>query len=189
LAQVLARALLAGIIFSAAVQTAVLRAGMESPTLPGHIRVLDRRLADVIACGIQRSATLRRMVDRIAELDGIIYVTATVKVRPETNHVLRAALVHEVAVAGTSRILRVVVAHNHGDDAVATIAHELQHATEVLESPGVRSAADVTALFKRIGREVYAGVWETVEAGNIERTVAQELRASRSDPRCDASQW
>jgi hypothetical protein len=62
---------------------------------------------------------------------------------------------------------------------VATIAHELRHAAEVLEDPAVRTAADVTALFERIGYTVYAGVLETTAAEEIERTVARELRASR----------
>jgi hypothetical protein len=132
-----------------------------------------------MACGLQRSATLQQVVKRIGELEGIVYVVSAVNVRPGKNHVLLAALAHDVTVAGTTRILRIVVGHNYGDAAVATIAHELHHATEVLKDPGVRTAADMTTLFERIGRPVYAGVWETTAAQDIERTVEQELRGSR----------
>lgn len=152
----------------------------SSPGLPGHLRILDPRLADAVARGAQHSATLRRLIDRIGELDGIVYVIAAVQVRPGTNHVLLAALSHHVTVAGSTRILRITVGHNYGDRAVTTIAHELRHATEVLQDPAVRTGADVTALFERIGYKVYAGVLETKAAQESERTVAQELRASRS---------
>ena len=166
----------------------VLGARTGRPTLPGHIRVADQRYADVIASGVQRSATLQRMVDRIGELDGIIYVIAAVEFSPGRITSCSPALFsHEVTSAGMTRILRIVVGHDEGDAAVSTIAHELQHATEVLEDPGARSRTEVTALFVRIGREVDPGVWETVGAENIERTVAHELRASRSGPECDAS--
>jgi hypothetical protein len=149
-----------------------------APALPGHLRVLDPRLAEAIAGGAQRSATLRRLIDRIGELDGIVYVIPAVQVRPGTNHALLAALSHQVTVAGSTRILRITVGHNYGDSAVATIAHELRHASEVLEDPGVRTAGDITALFERIGYSVYAGVMETTAAQEIERTVARELRVA-----------
>jgi hypothetical protein len=80
-------------------------------------------------------------------------------------------------------VMQITVTHDDEDRAVATLAHEFQHTVEVLEHPEVRTEADVDRLFERIGYRVASGLMETQAALDIERTVANELRAARTAAR------
>jgi hypothetical protein len=79
--------------------------------------------------------------------------------------------------AGPNRILRVMVDERKtGIDAAASIAHELQHALEVLQVPDIKTAAAMHGLFERIG------TWrkfsfETDAAVRVTDTVHSELNA------------
>ena len=60
-------------------------------------------------------------------------------------------------------------------DAIAMLAHELQHVVEVIDNPGVQSRDDLLALYQRIGHSTgAAGLnWDTVaalRAGELART-------------------
>jgi hypothetical protein len=157
-------------------------AGTCDVRIPDHVRVLDCRLAATLADGMARSPSLRDLVDRIRELQGIVYVSTALSVSPGGHHVLLGALSHQVAVAGPYRIMRITVRHDYDDRAVATIAHELRHAIEVLQDPAARSKGDVDLVFERIGYRIASGVMETEGAINVERTVSKELQASRQGP-------
>jgi hypothetical protein len=141
---------------------------------------MDCHLAALIADGLLRSATLRRLVDGIAALNGIVYVV--VEPTPSVHKTTLGALSHRVGVSGNLRVLRIVVRQNRGDAALATVAHELRHATELLEDPAAQSDAAVTALFARIGVELERGVFETNAAIVSARVVFRELHESRRRP-------
>jgi hypothetical protein len=51
--------------------------------------------------GMARSATLRRVIDRIGELNGIVYIKDAYYVDPRTGRALSGALSHEITMAGT----------------------------------------------------------------------------------------
>jgi hypothetical protein len=72
-----------------------------------------------------------------------------------------------------------MVAPESGDRRLLTLAHELQHAIEVLEAPDVATAGAVDELFERIGTNTSAGVMETQAALDVERAVGRELSADR----------
>jgi hypothetical protein len=151
--------------------------------LPAQIGISDCRLARSVADGIQRSATLRKLVDRMGELKGRVYVTTAVSAAAGANRPLLGALSHKTVMAGEYCLLRVTVLHAYDDNAVATIAHELRHAVEVLENPEARTEADVDALFERIGQRVSAGIVETQAALDTEHRVAQELKLAHAHSR------
>jgi hypothetical protein len=177
---VMTRPVLGIALWSAMLVSAAAEAGTCPPTLPSQVRVMDCRLAALLADGLTRSATLRQLVDRIAALDGIVYVVF--EPTPPVNKTLRGALSQPVAVSGRVRLLRIVVRDNRGDAALATVAHELRHATELLEEPGALTDAAVAALFLRIGIELRPGVFETDAAIVSERAVFRELHESRRRP-------
>jgi hypothetical protein len=154
-------------------------AGTCDVRIPDHVRVLDCRLATTLADGLARSPSLKDLVDRIRELQGIVYVSTALSVSPGGHNLLLGALSHQVSVAGPYRIMRITVRHDYDDPAVATIAHELWHAIEVLRDPGARSERDVDLVFERIGFRMASGVMETEGAIGVERAVSKELRASR----------
>ncbi len=146
--------------------------------MPEHVRPLDCTLATVTAAGLARSATFRDIVARIAALNGIVYVQPTVIVQSDTRRVLDGALIHRVSQVGSRRVLVVVVVPGKSDRSVTIMAHEFQHAAEVLAS-SASTEAEIDALFARIG--VPAGAWttETAAAIAVERAVGRELSARR----------
>jgi len=147
--------------------------------VPGQLRPLSCRTAAIVASGLARSATFRQLVDRVGQLNGIVYITDRYYVNSQTRRVLSGALSHSVSIAGAHRVLHLIVAPESGDRPIITMAHERQHAIEVLEAPGVDTEAAVDQLFERIGVHVSAGVMETQAALDAERAVMRDLSAHR----------
>jgi hypothetical protein len=143
--------------------------------MPAQLRPLSCPTATRIAQAMIRSATLRGLIDRIGQLQGIVYVEDGHHVNPQTRRVLAGALLHHVTIAGRHRVLRIKIADGSRDRPIATLAHELQHAIEVLEDPDATTGADIEALFRRIGVTSGADVMETHAAVEAGRTVAREL--------------
>jgi hypothetical protein len=138
-----------------------------------HVRVADGPLAGVLQDGMRRSATLRRLVQRIEQFDAVVFVFAGSAVNPAVGH-MSGAMSHEVVRAGQFRFIRITVLPRRGNRTLATMGHELQHAVEVLEA-GVSGSMDVTDLYKRIGVLVRSGVYETDRARDAGDRVLSEL--------------
>jgi len=155
--------------------SALLAANCAATTpVPTQIRTADCVTASLLIDGLARSTTLRRLVDRIGTLNGIVYITSGYVFQPGTRHPLPGALQHRVVVAGSHRLLWITLAPALGNRAVETLGHELQHAVEVLESDAMSDAA-ITALFERIGMHAGSYVTETEAALTAGRAVAKEL--------------
>src|SRR5262245_28297837 len=103
--------------------------------VPSQLRPLDCRLAAVIADGLTRSATFRQLVERVGALNGIVFIHLKPYVNPQTRRELDGGMSHAVTTAGAFRLLHVMVGATQGDRPIAILAHELQHAIEVLEAP------------------------------------------------------
>jgi hypothetical protein len=140
-----------------------------------RVRTEDPVLATLLRDATDRSTTFRRLVEAITATDGVVYVVRGGCPRP-----LRACLAFWMVVAGPNRILRVIVDDRQvGSEAIVSIAHELQHALEVLSHRSVRTAGEIFGLFRRIG------VWrehsfETYAAIRVGDDVRSELRRPRS---------
>ena len=146
--------------------------------VPLQLRPLDCRLAAAIAHGLKRSATFRQLADRVGTLDGIVYIHLQPYAILDGRTVLNGALLHSVTTAGPYRVLHVIV-NARGDRLIFILAHELQHAIEVLEAADVSTENAVDQLFERIGFRVYGGAVETRAALDVEDVVKREL--SRRD--------
>ncbi len=142
--------------------------------LPYHIRTVDCVMATAIVEGSSRSETLRQLVDRVGALKGIVYVESGYTINHETRRVLTGALQHRMIRAGEDRLLWIKVAPEPGDRAAVLIAHELQHAIELLESSAT-TEAEIDEFFRQIGTEAGAWIVETTAAIEIERIVTREL--------------
>ena len=142
---------------------------------PRHVRALDPVLTQVLDEGIARSVTFRRLVQRIDESDGIVYVESG----PCSIGAAMACLLLAVREAGHTRYLSIHVPprHHRRDTSIALIGHELQHASEVLTARWVRNSANAYALFFRIGAAESIRSFETAEAQRIGALIAQELAA------------
>lgn len=145
--------------------------------VPYQIRASTCELASHVMTGVARSETFRRQIERIGALKGIVYIEVGHYWNPNALRVLEGFLQHRVTMAGDYRLLYIRIGDVDGPQAVSLIAHELQHAIEVLES-GASTEAEIDALFDRIGSSAGAWVTETEAATEAARTVARELAAS-----------
>src|SRR5215813_6840808 len=111
------------------------------------IRTDDPGIRALIAEGSAHSPTFKHLIDAVNATDGIVYL-----LRGSCHFRVRACLLLYMTYAGNHRVLRLVVDQQKADWALLpTIAHELEHAYEVLGDPEVRSANDMYALYVRIG--------------------------------------
>jgi len=133
----------------------------------------DPQIAALIAEATARSATFRRLVAVIDDSDGIVYVE-----RGACGHSARACLSHSVVVAGPHRIIRVLVdTRRSHDDLIGAVAHELQHAVEVLSHRQLRSTGAVVLFYQGAGANM-DGRFETQDALDVEIAVLGEVRKS-----------
>jgi hypothetical protein len=130
--------------------------------------------------GFSRSPSFQRLVERIAEANGIVYVEFG---DCAFGHLNGCLLPFVVPTTG-GRYLRIVVTRDRTrvdhDGLVALIAHELQHALEVLARPEVVDLESMLAMYARIGRPLDGqSGYETSEAHAAQDAVASELRRVR----------
>ncbi len=155
----------------------------EVPDLPApeflHVRPVDESIAAPFRAGIRRSRTLAELVNHLETLDGRVYLLAGAYRRPSRGLVLRGGTSHEVGVTSSFRIVKVTVDPMMGDQTIATIGHELRHATEILDAPDTVDVRSVERLYERIGFLVGAGVYETNAARRTEHQVFEDLKHCR----------
>jgi len=113
----------------------------------------------------RRSPTVRRLVERIEQGDVIVYLDISRNLSPNT-----AACLTWMAAATSHRLVRASFRMDLGlNDAIAMLAHELQHVVEVVEHQEVRSNETLLALYTRIGHATgTSGLrWDTTDAINL----------------------
>ena len=64
-------------------------------------------------------------------------------------------------------------------EGAALLGHELQHAVEVAEAPGIHSAGDLRALYREIGVRTGADSYDSIAARQAGFTVRDELTSAR----------
>jgi hypothetical protein len=139
----------------------------------GRLKLLDGTTNELARAGCRGSATFQRLVRRLEELQGFVYVTSMVKLPATTE----GALLHRIQeTPDGSRCLWIIVRRDRFSAyRVGVLGHELQHAIEVLEDPGVRSPDD----FERFLRRTHPGndgqVFETDAALSAGDRVVSEL--------------
>lgn len=126
---------------------------------------------------LDRSSTVRALAARIAASDVIVYF----EVRRDLPSGMAACLTW-MADTASHRIVRVSIRQGlRRTDGIAFVAHELQHAVEVIAHPDVRSAADLDDLYRRIGEKGAPTQphWDTLEAVEAERVARMEAQGLR----------
>jgi hypothetical protein len=146
-----------------------------SATTPGvpRVRAESRRVAAWIERGRADSATFRALLDRLERGDVIVYLAIDPGMRGGL-----AACVTWMAATPSARFVRASLRPDlPAREAVAMIAHELQHVLEVVEHPDVRSDGALAALYARIGHSTTAvgNRWDTVAALRTGDRVRLEL--------------
>ncbi len=137
-----------------------------------HVRAVDTRIGGAIADGLRRSTTFAQLVLALDRSDVIVYV--------ETARSMSSSLAGRLLIApgpAGYRYLRIQIgAASRGNELIALVGHELRHALEVAESPGVRDEASLIALYEAIG---HGGKgrhrYDTMAAQDAGRKVRLEL--------------
>jgi len=139
-----------------------------------RLRPQDPRSVQVLKEGAARSATFRGLVDRIEASNLIVYIA----VNPILKSTLSGALTWMTR-AGDFRYVRASISTDLTlDQMIASVAHELQHAVEVIEDESVTDERSLVALYKRIGQPSRAAGpsgWETLAAQRTGTQVRREL--------------
>jgi len=140
-----------------------------------RVRTDDLVLSTLIRQAMDRSPTFRRIVDAIQASDGIVYIQ-----RDQCRHYVQSCLVLWMGFAGPNRVLRVNVAGRKTDiEMMSSIGHELRHALEVLDEPGLRSGARMYNWYKH--NHAWRGeTFETLAAVEAGDAVYRELKRSMS---------
>jgi hypothetical protein len=152
---------------------------MTLATVPAErVIVIDPSLASVMAHGYARSATFRDLVQRVDASGWVVFVQNGSCPMKQAE----GCLLHTVGRFEGRPYLRVriVVTSRHPERVLMTIAHELQHALEAINSGTVHDGPTLVALFERIGdtsTQVTGGVMsETNAARAAEERVRRDLR-------------
>jgi hypothetical protein len=139
-----------------------------------RIRPQDARLSQLLRNGVARSATFKALVDRIEASNVIVYLA----LNPIMKKNLSGTLTW-MTKAGDYRYVRASISPDlTHDQMIATLAHELQHAVEVVDDPNVISENTLVALYRRIGRpngNLSTTAWETEAAQETGYQVRREL--------------
>jgi hypothetical protein len=144
------------------------------PTVSTNLRPQDDRLTQLLRAGSARSATFKSLVDRIEASHVIVYVAINPLMKANLSGMLTW-----MTQAGGYRYLRASISHDlTPDQMIATIAHELQHAVEVIEDEAVNDEKSLVALYRRIGQQSGTATpsrWETEAAQRTGFAVRKEL--------------
>ena len=162
------------LVLCSLVSTSALAANFAESWREARIRPQDPRLTTLLRDGTARSATFRALVHRIEASNLIVYISL--------SPVMKASLAGKLTWmtrSGNFRYVRATInTEQTADQMIATLAHELQHAVEVLEDESVSDQRSLQELYKRIGRPSYSGVtsgWETIAAQETGFRVRREL--------------
>lgn len=152
--------------------SSVLSAAVPSSTI--HLRPQDGRLTQLLRDGVARSTTLKALADRIEASQVIVYVA----INPLMRSSLSGMLTWMTRAGGMSYLRASISPDLTPDQMIATIAHELQHAVEVIEDESVNDEKSLVALYRRIGQQNGSAApsrWETVAAQKTGFQVRKEL--------------
>ena len=158
----------------------------HAPRLPpgsepeARVRSTDATILELLREGTERSATFRSLIDAINHVIGFVYVEFGICAFGHVD----GCLLPFIAATQGDRYLRVIVTFDthrrEHDRLLALIAHELQHAIEVLEHPEVVDLPTMDAMYRRIGRALPGATgYETAAARAVEGTVLSELSQRR----------
>jgi hypothetical protein len=117
----------------------------ESPRRP-PIRSTDRRLRSLLEHGLRISPTLRALVARLHASDVVVYLQCDGPGAPDGR------LTFLTKTAGY-RYVVVRMARFSQSQQIAMMAHELQHAVEIADTPAIVDGESLVREYRRIGYE------------------------------------
>ena len=142
-----------------------------------RVRAADARSATLLTQGLERSATIRALVNALEKRDVIVYL----EMQPALARRLAGTLTW-VTKTRDHRYVRVSISTELNTDmAISTIGHELQHAMEVANAAEIVNEATLSRFYQLHGistRARYNG-WDTEAA----RIAGDDVRRELAGPR------
>jgi hypothetical protein len=117
----------------------------EGPRRP-PIRSTDRRLRSLLDHGLRISPTLRALVARLHASDVVVYVQCDGPGAPDGR------LTFLTSAAGY-RYVVIRMARLPAHQQIAMMAHELQHAVEIADTPAIVDGPSLVRAYRQIGYE------------------------------------
>ena len=133
----------------------------DSPRRP-PIRSTDRRLRMLLEDGIRSSPTLRAIVARLRASDVVVYLQCGVPAGADGRLTF-------VSAVGGYRYVVVRMTRFPRAQQIALMAHELQHAVEIAETPAIVDGQSLAREYQRIG---YVNQWSSLPGINFDTAAA-----------------
>jgi len=132
--------------------------------------------------GYHDSTTFRHLIDQLSRLPVVLHVLPT--------SALRHPLAGELRLAGSSgdlRYLRISIrASLPPHTLIAALGHELQHALEIGQAPGVGDEASLRSFYQAWGDRAcaytFGECYETGAARAVGRAVREDLQGAQAGP-------
>ena len=142
----------------------------------GHVRTTEPKILQLIDAGLSHSDTFRRLVATLNESDVIVYIEPKL-----LRRALGGYLAHNVVARGGYRYLHIAVETQGAERRlVSLLAHELQHAVEVAQTPDAQDEESLQRMFARLAVKFGCGgttCSETQAAKDVEYIVREEFAA------------
>ena len=154
--------------------------GVARPTtLFPHVRAQDSQMRALLDDAVASSATVRALVARITASDVVVFLAC------ERNPAVKAAgRLNFMTSAGGVRYLVIRLKPTRRSAAIAMLAHELQHAAEIADTPSIVDNESLGREYGRIGYRSHAShggvAFDTKAAVETGRRVADELIALKT---------
>jgi hypothetical protein len=139
------------------------------------VRSSERWIVNLVQDGRRNSPAFEQLVRALTATDVIVYIASG---RP-TNDLHQGRLLQRTTTGAGRRYLWIVVAAPRDRvRVIGLLAHELQHALEVAQTPDVRTGDQIQQLFEHIGFHCPGACFETHAAVTMQRLVVEELLAT-----------
>lgn len=140
------------LIVAASLAPAPLSAQPEPWTPPPHVRP-ERDVRPLVEEAARRSPLIRELIEQLEDLDVIVYI----RVRPFQSAGLDGRIALLAAAGGRRYLVIELACERNGVTQMATLGHELYHATEIARERSVVSPGTLAALYQRIGQQTGDG--------------------------------
>jgi hypothetical protein len=150
----------------------IVRASEPAVPFP-RIRTIEPQMRALIDDAVNSSATVRALVERITASDVVVFVEC------ERNPAVSAAgRLNFMVAAGGQRYVVIRLKPKRRAVAIAMLAHELQHAVEIVDTPAIVDEESMAREYARIGYRSHTAhgmAFDTKAAVDVGRRVVEEL--------------
>jgi hypothetical protein len=150
--------------------------GVMSEAVAYHVRTTDARVQAWLGIGAADSQTFRNLLSLLGESDLIVHVQVV-------DRLTTAGQTYFVTATASTRYVRIeVVAGGSSNEMVALIGHELQHAVEIAQQPGIRDRQALSVFYRSMaGNSTTSTEYDSPAARLIENRVRRELWGARAE--------